>query len=115
MKGMHGEFHGESGWLGHPDDSSQVTRIIKVATTDLTVKAGETAEFEVANMGKLDHESVLGEAAGHEDGAFQRRQRRARKDCFADLDVHQSRHAFKYGCHLPGHFAAWVTAGQVAR
>ncbi len=67
--GVH-EHAGESTfWFGHPGEAAQVKRTIALSATDikfaplqLTVAAGETVKFEIANSGKLDHEFILGSA-----------------------------------------------------
>ena len=64
------EHSGESTfWFGHPGEAADVKRTIVLSATDIkfapmqiTVAAGETVKFEIANNGKLNHEFILGSA-----------------------------------------------------
>jgi len=56
--------------FGHPANSGQATRTVKVTLADMSfapntleVKAGETVRFELANRGAVVHEFTLGDAA----------------------------------------------------
>lgn len=68
MAGMHSDEHASAaGQLGEP---AQVSRTIEVKMDDnmrfspgqITVKAGETIRFFVKNVGKTQHEMVIGTA-----------------------------------------------------
>ncbi|GAA0794704.1 MULTISPECIES: cupredoxin domain-containing protein [Cupriavidus] len=56
---------------GQPGDSDKVTRTVNVAMRDtmrftpeaIVVKAGETVRFVVRNLGKVDHEMIIGTAS----------------------------------------------------
>lgn len=56
---------------GQPGDSGKVTRTVNVTMRDtmrfapeaIVVKAGETVRFVVRNLGKVDHEMVIGTAS----------------------------------------------------
>lgn len=122
---------------GHPLDAAPVSnmpekvaqpgRTVKVNANDqmrfvpetLTVRAGETITFEVANTGALIHEFIIGDAHVHEEHA----------KAMAGGDSHHSNSStyalsiapgkiatltytfdqpgeFFYGCHVPGHYDA---------
>lgn len=64
-----GHSHGsDASAIGQPGISSQVTRTVQVEMSDsmrfspsnITVKAGETIQFNLKNTGKVKHEFVLG-------------------------------------------------------
>lgn len=68
MAGMHSEEHASA--AGQPGEQAKVNRTIEVTMDDnmrfnpglITVKAGETIRFFVKNVGKTQHEMVIGTA-----------------------------------------------------
>jgi len=67
-----GSHHGKAAAIGQPGKASAVTRTIDIVMQDnfyepaeITVKAGETVRFKIANKGTLLHEFGLGTAAMH--------------------------------------------------
>lgn len=68
MAGMHSEGHASA--AGQPGEQAKVNRTIEVTMDDnmrfnpglITVKAGETIRFFVKNVGKTQHEMVIGTA-----------------------------------------------------
>jgi len=68
MAGMHSEEHASA--AGQPGEQAKVSRTIEVTMDDnmrfnpglITVKAGETIRFFVKNVGKTQHEMVIGTA-----------------------------------------------------
>jgi uncharacterized cupredoxin-like copper-binding protein len=64
----HGEHEGSHSTAGKPGDPTQISRTIEVIMDDsmqytpnnINVKVGETIRFAVNNIGKLDHEMVIG-------------------------------------------------------
>lgn len=70
-RGMPGH-HGAAPAIGGPGKAADVTRTIDITMQDnfyepeaITVKAGETVRFKIANKGTLLHEFGLGTAAMH--------------------------------------------------
>lgn len=67
MSGMQKE--GSASAIGKPGNPAQVTRTVEIVMDDnmrftpanINVKAGETIRFFVKNVGKVQHEMVLGE------------------------------------------------------
>jgi len=68
MAGMHSGEHASA--AGQPGEQAKVNRTIEVTMDDnmrfspgqITVKAGETIRFFVKNVGKVQHEMVIGTA-----------------------------------------------------
>lgn len=66
--GGHDHSHGSS--LGRPGDPAKVERTVRITMGDdmrfrparIQVRKGETIRFELKNVGKLEHEMVIGSA-----------------------------------------------------
>jgi len=129
----HGHGHGTAGY-GQPGSASDVARIIEVTALDsmrhepsnITVKTGETVEFEIRNARQMRHEFMLGDAK-------EQHQHAEMMQAHPDM-VHEGPDAvtvepgqtktlvWRFGapglvegaCHIPGHYeAGMVTRIQV--
>ncbi len=126
------EHSGESiFWFGHPGEASKVKRTIALSATDIkftptqiTVAAGETVKFEIANDGKLDHEFVLGSAEEQvEHDKEMATMAGMTMTHINGVSVAPGRTGtliwtftkagtLQYACHVPGHYAAGMV-GQL--
>jgi uncharacterized cupredoxin-like copper-binding protein len=124
-KGAHAA-HAEETAFGRPGDPKRVTRTIAVdmndrmrfAPAELTIRQGETIRFRVRNVGKLDHEMVLGTAAGLKEHAelMKKHPEMEHDDPYmADVAPGKTKTLvwqftktgeFLYGCLEPGHLEA---------
>lgn len=130
MQGMHMKNMHTLDW-GHPGEANTVDRTIHIKAKDsmrfvpdkLTVKAGNTIKFVLTNVGKLEHEFVLGtksEQKKHEKEMREMVQSGEMHMEHADpneieLDPGATRTliwtftkpgTYQYACHEPGHHAA---------
>lgn len=127
-EGAHVEFA-----YGHPGVGSGSTRVIHIEALDdlrfrpsrVRVAPGTTVKFVVTNMGRLEHEFVLGDAAVQ---ATHAREMRAMPGMPMSPDANavalppgQTRTlvwtftragTVEYACHVPGHFKAGMV-GQI--
>ena len=126
------EHSGESTfWFGHPGNAVKVKRTIALSATDIkfaplhiTVTAGETVKFEIANNGKLNHEFILGSAPEQAEHDKEMAAMAGMKMTHTNgvsmapgktgmlIWTFTKPGTLQYACHVPGHYAAGMV-GQL--
>lgn len=125
---------GERFWFGHPGTPSTVNRTIQIRMLDirfepttLTVQAGDTVKFEIANQGALEHEFLLADASEQVEHEKEVQAMPTMKmDHINGVSVAPGKSAtltwtftqpgdLEYGCHVPGHFAAGMVGQLVVK
>ncbi len=111
---------GEAGFVAGTPSAPRVVRIValpdlRFSPATVTVKAGETIEFQVTTMGPVTHEFMVGPAAdvaADKDGTPE----------IADIGMMQTgtlTYSFSgpgpyaFACHAPGHYEAGMTGSIV--
>ncbi len=113
--------------FGEPGDPAQADRVVEIQATDklvfepaeLTVKAGETITFRIANTGQIPHDFTLGDQATqdeHEQAMTEMTGMTMPDEAYAVVvAAGETREVtwrfteagnFLIGCHQPGHYAA---------
>lgn len=130
--GVAHEHSGESTlWFGHPGEADKVKRTIALTATDIkfapmqiTVAAGETVKFEIANNGKLDHEFILGSAEEQVEHDKEMTAMAGMKMTHINgvsvapgktgalIWTFTKAGTLQYACHVPGHYVAGMV-GQL--
>ena len=114
-----------------PGEAAKVKRTITLSATDIqfapmqiSVAAGETVKFEIANNGKLDHEFILGSAEEQAEHDKEMAAMASMKMAHINgvsvapgktgnlIWTFTKAGTLQYACHVPGHYVAGMV-GQL--
>ncbi|MBO9448155.1 MULTISPECIES: cupredoxin family protein [unclassified Ruegeria] len=123
----HDDSHAEMMQVGQPGKSSDIGRTVKVSMketddgdmifepSNLSFKKGQTIEFDIKNLGELEHEFILDTAERnkiHKDVMVNGSQRHVSENAVSLEPGEQSKliwtfsndGSFEFACLIPGHY-----------